>query len=542
LKMCTILIFDTQQDVARDLSEILKWEGYCTLIATSDKEVIQKLKGNCIDLIISNSTLREVLGKKSLIMVDKLHYPRTHIILKDQKEVNEKYSTVNEDDIYWILTKPWERESLIFTVRNALKYANLLSKNEALQETIRVLADKDNSLEDKLQKILKISLKQVNAEKGSIMLRDKEGDLVVKAATIQQLIGIKRCIDDEKSVSIWVMKNGKSLFVENIKKDSRFKPSEEALYKTNNFLCVPIKNERDTVIGVFNATDKSKGELFTQEDENTLSEFINRIVMLIENAQLKEELVEERKRLKRKNEELLSLEIIKDDLINMIIHDLKGPLGEIMANLDLLSYGKLESDDREYLDTAVQGCENLLRMILNLLDVRRMEEGKLRLHCEEIVIGEIIGGVVEKHKTLIKQRGIEVKLVIDETVSTWIADRFLMERVLSNLLTNAIEYSHHGGKIEIISTYHQKAKQLRVEVKDNGKGIPEEFHQKIFEKFSRVYNDYPYKRYSTGLGLTFCKMAIEAHQGKIWVESEEGRGSSFILLLPLCQMNDLTGE
>jgi len=540
VKKYTILIVDTQQDVVRDLLEILNQEGYCALTATSDKEVVEKLKGDSIDLIISSRAMSGISAKELLAKVGESYYPRTHIILKDQKEVNEKHSAVNEDEIYWFLTKPWERESLVFTVKNALKYANLLSKNEALQETVRVLADKDISLEDKLQKILKISLKQVNAEKGSIMLRDKQGDLIVKAATIQQLIGVKRCIEDEKSVSVWVLRNGKPLFVENIKEDSRFKPSEESLYKTNNFLCVPIKNEKDAVIGVFNATDKSEGNLFTQEDESTLSAFISRIVMLIENAQLKEELEEERRRLKRKNEELLALEQMREDLVNMIVHDLKGPLGEIMANLDLLSYGKLESNDREYLDTAVQGSENLLGMILNLLDVRRMEEGKLRLHCEEFVIGEIIGGVVEKHKTLIKQRGIEVKLVIDETVSTWIADQSLMERVLSNLLTNAIEYSHREGEVEIVSMYHQKTKQLRVEVKDDGKGIPREFHQKIFEKFSQVYSDYPYKRHSTGLGLTFCKMAIEAHQGKIWVESEEGKGSKFILLLPLSQVNDLT--
>jgi len=540
MKKYTILIVATPQDVVRGLSEILNEEGYGILTAISRKEAVEKLQGDSVDLIISDHAMREIPAEKLLKRAGKSYSPLIHIILTDQKEAHGELSIVNENEIYWFLDKTWGREDIIFSIRNALKYADLLSKNEALLETASVLAAKDISLEDKLQKILMISLKQINAERGSIMLRDKQGDLIVKAATNQQLIGVKRCMEDEKSVSVWVVKNGKPLFVENIKEDSRFKPSKEALYKTLNFLCIPIKNEKDAIIGVFNATDKGDGELFTNKDERTLSAFISRIVILIENAQLREELQEERRRLKRKNEELHALEHMREDLINMIIHDLKGPLGEIMANLDLLSYGKLESHDREYLDTAIQGSENLLRMILNLLDVRRMEESKLKVHCEEFDVSEVIGEVIKKHKTMIKQKEVEVKVVIDEKISTWIADRSLIERVLSNLLTNAIGYSHREGKVEIISTYHQSTQQLRVEVKDNGKGIPQEFHQRIFEKFSQVDSSHADKKHSTGLGLTFCKMAVKAHQGKIWVESEEGKGSKFIFLLPLRQVHDLT--
>jgi len=540
MKKYTILVVDPQQDVIRSLSEILNEEGYCILTATSEKEAVKKLRGDSVDLIISDHAMRKISVKKLLKRAGKSYFPLIHIILTDQKEAHKKLSVVNEDDIYWFLNNTWEREDLIFSVRNALKYADLLSKNEALLETVSVLAAEDITLEDKLQKILMISLKQINAERGSIMLRDKQGDLIVKAATNQQLIGVKRCMEDEKSVSVWVVKNGKPLFVKNTKEDSRFKPSAEALYKTDNFLCVPIKNEKDAVIGVFNVTDKGSGALLTKKDERTLSAFISRIVILIENAQLKEELEEERRRLKRKNEELLALEQMRDDLINMIIHDLKGPLGEIMANLDLLSYGKLVSHDKEYLDTAIQGSDNLLRMILNLLDVRRMEEGKLKLHCEKFDVSEVIREVIKKHKTMIKQKEVKVKMVIDEKLSTWSADQSLFERVLSNLLTNAIGFSHRGGEIEIISTYHQKTKQLRVEVKDSGKGIPKEFHQRIFEKFSQVDSSHADKKHGTGLGLTFCKMAVKAHQGKIWVESEEGKGSKFIFLLPLRQVNNLT--
>ena len=540
MKKHTILVVDTLQDRTGGLPKILRDEGYSGLTAGSAKEVLEKLKDNHVDLIILDCAMKGISVNNLLERAEKLYSPPICIILTDEQEAEKRLSAANGNEYCWFLSKPWERENLVLTVRNALKYGDLLLKNETLLETVGVLAAKDFSLEEKLQRILQLSLKQINAERGSIMLRDKQGDLVIKAASRKRLIGVKQFIEDENSVSAWVVKNGKPILVEHSKEDQRFNPSEEALYKTDNFLCVPIKNEKGFVIGVFNVTDKRDGRSITEEDEIILSGFISRIVMLIENAQLKEDLEEERSRLKIKNKELLALEQMREDLINMIIHDLKGPLGEITANLDLLSYVQLENQDKECLDTAIQGSENLLGMILNMLDVRKMEEGKLKLHYEEFDVCELIEGIIGKIKTMIKQKGMEVKTVIDENVFTWVADRSLIERVLVNLLNNAIRYSHQGGKVEIRSRYNHKSKQLQMEVRDNGKGIPREFQQKIFEKFGQVDADFSDRKNSTGLGLTFCRMAVEAHQGKIWVESGEEKGSRFIFLLPLLQKSALT--
>jgi len=533
-----ILLIDTKQDGIRGLPGILNEEGYLSLTTTSAGEALEELKKTPVDLIISDYAMKGVLLKEFLEKTARLYSPIACIILTDKKEVDKRLKAVIDNEFCWFLNKSWERENLVFTVRNALKYSVLLSRNGALIETVNILAAKDLSLEEKLQKILQISLEQINAERGSIMLRDKQGNLIIRAASRKQLIGVKQLIEDEKSVSAWVVKSGKSILVKNSNEDPRFNASGEALYKTDNFLCIPIKNEKGIAIGVFNVTDKRDGGSIAEEDGDILSGFISRIVLLIENAQLKEELEEEKKRLKRKNKDLLALEEMKEDLINMIIHDLKGPLGEIMANLDLLGYVRLEDQDRECLDTAIQGSEYLLRMILNILDVKRMEEGKLKLHLETFNVCELIEAIVKKHKTLIKQKEMEVETVSDENIPAWVADRPLIERVLSNLLNNAISYSHQGGKVEIRSKYDYANKNLQMEVEDNGKGVPLEFQRKIFDKFSQVDSGFPDRKNSTGLGLTFCRMAVEAHQGKIWVESR-GRGSRFILLLPLMQANSL---
>ncbi len=267
MKRHIILVIDNRQDVIRDLSGILSEEGYSILTAGSAEEALIKLKSNSIDLIISDHTMKGISIKELIKKAGKAYSPLHGIIVSDGKEAGDKISAVRENELCWFLPKPWERGTLVFNVRNALQYSDLLSRNEAFLETISVLAARDFSLEEKLQKILQLSLELINAEKGSIMLRDNQGDLIVKAASNKKLIGLKRFMEDKKSVSVWVVKNGKSLFVGNINRDSRFNPNEESLYKTDNFLCIPIKSEKGFIIGVFNATDRRDKKAFIKSAE-----------------------------------------------------------------------------------------------------------------------------------------------------------------------------------------------------------------------------------------------------------------------------------
>ncbi|MBW1824562.1 MAG: response regulator, partial [Deltaproteobacteria bacterium] len=149
MKKHTILIVDTQQDVVNSLAGVLKEEGYDTLTASGGREALEKLKRNTVDLIISNGAMRELSTKELLGKVGRT-YSHSRIILAGQEETCRKQLADDENEIYWFVTSPWERNDLLFTVRNAIKYADLLSKNEALLETVSVLAAKDISLDDKL--------------------------------------------------------------------------------------------------------------------------------------------------------------------------------------------------------------------------------------------------------------------------------------------------------------------------------------------------------------------------------------------------------
>ena len=237
--------------------------------------------------------------------------------------------------------------------------------------------------------------------------------------------------------------------------------------------------------------------------------------------------------LKEKKENLEKLHNTQGDLFKMLIHDLKGPVGEITANLDLLNCEKSLSEiNREYVETAMMGCENLYRMILNILEISKMEEGCMSLNKKTFQMDEIIQERMKKLKAVLNQNEICVTMKIDEELQPVNADWEIIDRVLSNLLLNAISYSPQKSEIKIVVEPNGEKDFLRVKITDQGKGIPKEFLEKIFDKFSQEVKNGDRRQFSTGLGLTFCKMAVEAHNGIIWVKSEMGKGSTFVFTLP----------
>ncbi|KIX14362.1 sensor histidine kinase [Dethiosulfatarculus sandiegensis] len=243
----------------------------------------------------------------------------------------------------------------------------------------------------------------------------------------------------------------------------------------------------------------------------------------------KDELQEERDRLAEVNAQLRRLDQLRHDLTNMVVHDLKGPLAEIMGNLDLLSYGDLSQTQAEARDLALLGADDLLRMIMNLLEIDRLEEGRLTINPRQVEMGELAQGVVDKFKTLISLKGTDVKVLNEKEVFLK-ADPGLLERVIQNLLTNALNHTPGEGGITLWSEPGEDKGGV-FHIQDTGEGIPPKYHQHIFEKF-RQAGDTNLPRTSTGLGLSFCRMAVEAHGGRIWFDSEEGKGTVFHFWLP----------
>jgi signal transduction histidine kinase len=227
--------------------------------------------------------------------------------------------------------------------------------------------------------------------------------------------------------------------------------------------------------------------------------------------------------------ELRRLEKLRDEFTHMVIHDLGNPLLVIFSFLDILEFNErqnLSANAQRFITLARLSAEELHNMITSILDVSKMGAGEMKLKCEPCDLAALIRVVLDSNHPFPGNR--TVILDAPETPLTVMADVSLLRRVLQNLIGNALSYTQSGGGISIAVT--TSPSDVRVAVTDKGPGIAPEYHKRIFEKFGQVEDQT--NRVGTGLGLTFCKLTVEAHGGRIGVESEVGKGSTFWFTLP----------
>jgi len=223
------------------------------------------------------------------------------------------------------------------------------------------------------------------------------------------------------------------------------------------------------------------------------------------------------------------LEKLRDDLTHMVVHDLRNPLTVIFGILELLEDSEsqtLTAATRGLVTDARRSTKEMITMISSILDVGKMRAGEMRLQCEPCEIGTLLSGIVAATKPFPENR--TVTLDAEETPLTLTVDIGLIRRVIQNLLNNALKYAPSGGEVCIAVT--SSASEVRIAVTDTGSGIAPEQHQRIFEMYGQIEDRQ--NRVGTGLGLAFCKLAVEAHGGHIGVESEIGKGSTFWFTLP----------
>ncbi|OGV55340.1 MAG: hypothetical protein A2X45_15695 [Lentisphaerae bacterium GWF2_50_93] len=230
-------------------------------------------------------------------------------------------------------------------------------------------------------------------------------------------------------------------------------------------------------------------------------------------------------------DQLRKLEDLRDNLTHMVVHDMRSPLTGIIGNMELLEMyagKKLDIDEMALLRGARSSGVILVDMINSLLDVSRLEQGQMPLDVTESDIDILIQNAVNSLGSLTKDISLHhVKQVLPAMVD---CDETIVTRIIANLVGNAVKFTPKGGAVAISIECNEDGTRLCVA--DTGKGIPGEYHQKIFEKFGQVEVRQQRKMYSTGLGLAFCKLAVEVHGGQIGVISEVGKGSTFWFTLP----------
>lgn len=232
------------------------------------------------------------------------------------------------------------------------------------------------------------------------------------------------------------------------------------------------------------------------------------------------------------------LAMMRESLQRMVIHDLRSPMGAIMTGLSFLQVlvdeldPEVARDMRRTLDASLESADNLMRLMDTLRDIPRLKD--IKLEPQPIAIGTLVTKAYESLETLFVEARIAFEVVHDVNIRIAV-DVDLMRRVLVNLLHNALKFTPEGGKIMVITDVNQEEALLRVRVCDTGPGIPPAMRERIFGEFQQVEGQIPKRGgRGTGLGLTLCKLAVEAHGGRIWVDGDGPLpGACFTFTLPL---------
>jgi signal transduction histidine kinase len=230
---------------------------------------------------------------------------------------------------------------------------------------------------------------------------------------------------------------------------------------------------------------------------------------------------------------LRELEKVRDDLMKMIVHDLKTPLTSVLATLEMLAegdFGDVTTSQKAAINDAETRSEDLLGLIDDILEVARIEEADITLSLAPIAPGALLAEMVYEWGHRFTQERTTTAVSVADDAPVFYGDKGLIKRVFSNLIQNAVTHSSRPVHLELSA--RRSGQGVLFTVSDNGPGIPPEYHDLIFRKFGQVEMPRSPRTRSSGLGLTFCKLVVERHGGRIWLKSSEGQGSSFYIELP----------
>jgi len=383
----------------------------------------------------------------------------------------------------------------------------------------KTLLSKRLSHKIKLKRALSIILSHTKCNRGSIMLKNND-TLEIVASTNAKLIGVSTPLDDTRSPAVKAFKELKIL---NLKTDC----SKKQYKNFTTFLITPIKVNNDAY-GVINLTEKDNDQDFTDKDTKFISKFVESISILIENLYLTSELENKNSKLTTTLDELKKTQKFRDELSNMIIHDLKSPLSEIIANLDILYRDSYVKDNLfDVVDAGIKGAQDMMSMIQNLVDIYKIEQNNLILNKNLEDINNLLQETVHKLYSLIIEKKQKLYLNLDKSIPLTNIDKLLILRIFYNLLNNAIKYSPIKKSIYILT---QKIdNNILIEIKNTGVGIANNQLTKIFDKFYSIQRGQD----NSGLGLTFVKLAVETHNGIIKVFSKKDLWTKFQIFLPI---------
>jgi PAS domain S-box-containing protein len=443
-------------------------------------------------------------------------------VRRAQSIANQAGLAIQRARLYQAVKEKVQEVTVLYEVGHAL--TSTLHPETVLGEMMRILSDSFGYLHC------------------SILLLNEDGsELRVKAFS-----GYAENVDKltvkvgHEGITGWVAATGRPLYVPDVQKDPRYVPG---LKNVKSEIALPLKI-REKVLGVLNV-ESTELTAFRERDVRILSSLAAQAAVAIENAglyaevQIKAEelnvackdLETSRQDILEANERLREMDRLKSEFLATMSHELRTPLTAIIAYGELLRDERVTSAKRsEFLEIITDQGQRLLQLIDDLLDLSKLESGKMQLSLEQGDLNEIVVSAVETIRPTAEKKGLEIITELAPDLPWVHMDGKRIRQVCWNLLCNAVKFTDAGDKITVSCV--DSGEELLVRISDTGVGIKPEDLERIFDRFAQVDSSATRSHGGAGLGLDLVRRFVNLHSGRVWVESEYGRGSTFFFSLP----------
>ena len=486
-----VLVIDDEAVIREGCERILSREGLEVITASGGEEGLEAIEGasRSIDAVLLDLKMPGLSGMEVLERALQIEPSLPLIVITGYATVDSAVEAMKKG-AYDFIPKPFTPDQLRLVVRRALEKRRLEREAERLKaEAARTLRD----VATEKSKVRTI----INCMADGVLVTDKEGRVVLTNPAAGRLLGIEAEAQVGKPLREAI---GEEKLVEAV----------DGVLRQQNPEVATISQEiqrNDTLIRAHTAAVKSEE-----------GEVLGTVTVLQDMSHL------------------LELDRMKGEFIAMVSHELRSPLSAIEQNITLILEGlagELTEKQRHLLSRAKERTKGLLQLIGDLLELSRIDAGMAVQKKEPLQVEEVVKRVIEMMEGEAQKKEIALSFEASAPVPPVLGDRDNLEGVFTNLVSNAIKYTPSGGKVRV--EVRGEGDYVKATVSDTGIGIPKEDLPRIFDKFYRVKSEKTRGIVGTGLGLSIVKSIVDAHLGSITVESEEGKGTTFTVLLPRFQ-------
>ena len=511
-----IVVVDDEKMVTSAFKALFKVEGYSDIhLFNNPNDAVEFLRENKPDLIISDFMMPEMNGLEFLTEAKKLYNEVSMILLTGYADKENAIKAINEIGLYKYIEKPWDNDDLMMNIRNGIERSHLL---ENLRNKIEELEIAKKQLQDYSQNLEKIVAERtadlseankklsgiINYCADGIIIVDGEGNILQVNPACENMVGLSEGSLCKKKIQEIAYSNVKEF---NSAKDNKsgeiFGLSDE-----NSEILLRDYFVVNSLSGIHTPVEMSFAAISSDDDKN------DKFVGVIRDVSVQKE-----------------TEKLRDDFIATLTHDMRTPLLAAIQTLKFFlegAIGELDDKQKVLLSTMLQSNEDLLGLVNALLEVYRFESGKLTLCKTAFAVKDLVEQCYSELKPLAEKKNIDFSVIFElEDNLHILADRAEIKRVITNLCGNALNYTNKNGIVKVLAK--AQCGDFIFSVTDNGNGIPQSDIPNLFKRFSQ--GTARKRSTGTGLGLYLSRQIIEAHNGKIWVDSKVDKGSEFSFLL-----------